>query len=131
MGEMKGKLPDPLRRREILYGRDTPREVLIEHGDLYAAEGRWNDAVEFYGRAEHQEGLLRIKGIALKEGDYFLFSQVMEFLGNPEDEGWREVGRAAEEKGKLQFALKAYERCRDTEGVARVKEKIRKIEEER
>ncbi|RLA83048.1 MAG: hypothetical protein DRG40_07235 [Deltaproteobacteria bacterium] len=128
---MANKLPNALKRREILYGKETPPQVLIEYGDLYMEAGRLNDAVEFYGRAQHREGLLRLKERALKEGDYFLFSQVAEFLSeDPSPEEWRELARAAMEKGRYQFALKAFHRAGDNEEAQRVRERIKKEFEE-
>lgn len=79
-GRPTSKLPDPLKRRDILYGKDTPAEVLREYGDLYLRDGKPNDAVEFFGRARHTEGLRRIRQMAMDEGDLFLFSRAMEFL---------------------------------------------------
>jgi tetratricopeptide (TPR) repeat protein len=119
------KLPDPLKRRDILYGKSTPEQVLREYGDLYLREGRPNDAVEFFGRACYKEGLRRIYQIATEEGDLFLLSRAAEFLQeqiSPED--WRKLGKKALEKGKYLFALKCFEKIGDREGIADVKGKL-------
>ena len=118
------KLPDPLKRRDILYGRDTPAKVLTEYGELYLQQGRSNDAVEFFGEACYKEGLLSVRDMALKEGDLFLLSRAMEFLQeevSPED--WKELAQNALEKGKYVFALKAFEKIADREGIAEVKKR--------
>jgi hypothetical protein len=114
----KSTLPDPLKRRDILYGKDTPAEVLREYGDLYLKDGKPNDAVEFFGRARHTEGLRRIRRMAMDEGDLFLFSRAEEFLQeevSPEE--WRNLGNKALEKGKLHFALKSFEKIGDRAGI--------------
>jgi len=117
------KLLDPLKRRLVLYGKDTARETLIYYGDLYLQEGRLNDAVEFYGRAGHREGLLRIKEWALQNGDAFLLEQVEVFLGEEIPEGvWVELGKKAKELGKYAFAQKAFARARDMEALREVQE---------
>jgi hypothetical protein len=119
------KLPDPLKRRDILYGQNTPAEVLREHGDLYLREGRPNDAVEFFGQACYKEGLRRIRQMAMEEGDLFLFSRAAEFLQEevpPED--WRKLAKKALEKGKLLFALKCFEKIGDREGIKETRERL-------
>lgn len=117
------KLLDPLERRLVLYGKDTPRETLCYYGDLYLEAGRLNDAVEFYGRAGHKEGLLRIKEIALQTGDAFLLEQVEAFLGEGIPDGvWIELGIRAKKLGKYSFAQKAFARAREVEALREVQE---------
>ncbi|UCC66819.1 MAG: hypothetical protein JSW32_02430 [Deltaproteobacteria bacterium] len=119
------KLPGPLKRRNILYGQNTPADVLKEYGHLYLQEGRPNDAVEFFGQACYKEGLLHIREIALEEGDLFLFNRTMEFLQEDiSPENWRELGKKALEKGKCFFALKAFEKIGDREGIAEARERL-------
>jgi hypothetical protein len=113
------KLPDSLKRRDILYGKDTPEAVLREYGELYLREGKPNDAVEFFGQACYKEGLRRICQMGMEEGDFFLFSRAHEFLQEdipPAD--WRKLGKKALEKGKYLFALKCFEKVGDREGIA-------------
>ena len=119
------KLPDPLKRRDILYGKGTSAEVLREHGDLYLHEGKPNDAVEFFGQACYKEGLQRIRQMAMEEGDLFLFSRATEFLQEevPHDD-WRKLGKKALEKGKYLFALKCFEKIGDREGIDETREKL-------
>ena len=111
-------LPDPLKRRDILYGRNTPPEVLREYGDLYLHEGKPNDAVEFFGQACYKEGLRQIRQMAMEEGDLFLFSRATDFLQEEVSrEDWRKLGKQALEKGKYLFALKCFEKIGDREGI--------------
>ena len=119
------KLPDPLQRRDILYGQNTPAETLREYGDLYLRKGKPNDAVEFFGLACYKEGLRRIRQMAMEEGDLFLFSRAAEFLQeavSPED--WRKLAKKALEKGKLLFALKCFEKLGDREGIHETRERL-------
>lgn len=119
----KAKLLDPLKRRLILYGRDTSREVLLRYGDLYLEAGRPNDAVEFYGRAGDREKILRIKDLALETGDAFLLAQVEAFLGEEfPEEVWGRLGRRAKELGKYAFAQKAFARAGDLEALRGVQD---------
>ncbi|MBW2038920.1 MAG: hypothetical protein JRI46_04885 [Deltaproteobacteria bacterium] len=122
------KLPDPLKRRDILYGQNPPVEALKEYGELYLQEGRPNDAVEFFGQARYKEGLLRIREIALEEGDLFLFSRAMEFLQEEvSPDTWMKLGKKALEKSKYLFALKAFEKIGDREGIAEARERLGEI----
>ena len=119
------KLPDPLKRRDVLYGQNTSAEVLREYGDLYLHEGKPNDAVEFFGQACYKEGLQRIRQMAIEEGDLFLFSRATEFLKeevSPED--WRELGKKALEQGKHLFAMKCFEKIGDREGIEETRKKL-------
>ena len=119
------KLPDPLKRRDILYGKNTSAEILREYGDLYLQEGKPNDAVEFFGQACYKEGLQRIRHMAIEEGDLFLFSRTTEFLQeevSPEE--GRKVGKKALEKGKYLFALKCFEKIGDREGIEETRKKL-------
>jgi hypothetical protein len=119
------KLPDPLKRRDVLYGKNTPSEVLREYGDLYLNEGKPNDAVEFFGQAGYQEGLQRIRQMAIEEGDLFLFSRAAEFLQeevSPEE--WSKVGKKALEHGKYLFALKCFEKIGDRAGIEETRKSL-------
>jgi tetratricopeptide (TPR) repeat protein len=119
------KLPDPLKRRDILYGQNILAEVLREYGDLYLHEGKPNEAVEFFGQACYKEGLRHICQMAIEEGDLFFFSRATDFLQeevSPED--WRKLGKKALEKGKYLFALKCFEKIGDREGIHETRERL-------
>jgi hypothetical protein len=118
-------LPDSLKRRDILYGRNTPPEILREYGDLYLHGDKPNDAVEFFGQACYKEGLQRIRKVAIEAGDLFLFSRATEFLhkeASPED--WRTLGKKALEKGNYLFALKRFEKTSDRAGIEETRKKL-------
>ena len=118
-------LPDPLKRRDILYGKDTSVEILREYGDLYLRDGKPNDAVEFFGQARHTEGLRRIRQMTVDEGDLFLFSRAVEFLQDEvSPEEWRKMGNTALEKGKLHFALKSFEKIGDRKGIEKARARL-------
>ena len=119
------KLPDHLKRRDVLYGQNTPADVLREYGDLYLHEGKPNDAVEFFGQACYKEGLQRIRQMAIEEGDLFLFSRATEFLQEEVSlEDWRTLGTKALEQGKHLFALKCFEKIGDREGIEETRKKL-------
>ncbi len=101
-------LPDPLKRREILYGTDTPKETLVEYGAAYEEQGRIDDAMQFYSQAGDEAGLKRIKTKAFDVGDAFLLKGVARAL--PElvsEDDWKQMVSVAEKLGKDQYAEQA------------------------
>ena len=87
-----------------------------------------NDAVEFFGQAHDREGLLLIQKMSQKEGDFFLFSRAMELLQEEcSPNNWSELGKNALGKGKYLFALKAFEKINDREGIAAARKNLGKI----
>lgn len=74
------ELPKPLRRREVLYGPNTPPEELVRLGRAYEQEGRLDDALQFYEQARDREGLGRMKTAAVKDGNAFALKRVAKCL---------------------------------------------------
>jgi hypothetical protein len=122
---------DYLEKKEILFSPKTPREELIHWGDHFLENNRLHDAVAFYRQARHEEGLERIRQIAVKEGDYQLYCEVLEGMEGVEEDAIREelssLAKRAEELGKWHFAQKAYSRIRDNVGVKRAQKAIMSI----
>jgi hypothetical protein len=119
------KIPPPLTRRDILYGKATPASVLQEYGELYLREGKPNDAVEFFGQAGYTKGLQRIYTLAIDEGDFFLFSRAKEFLheaATPDE--LKRLGENAMKQEKFQFALTCFEKSGDRERAAEARKKL-------
>jgi hypothetical protein len=100
-----------LEKRDILWSDRTPRTVLIRHGTEFLNAERYSDALDFFERAMYEEGIRKIKDIALREGDAFLLGRIARM--KPEwvsEEDWRSVERAAEAAGKPSFAEQARKR---------------------
>jgi len=102
------RLPRPLRRRDILYGVETPAEELVEHAGLYFEENLVFDAADFFARAKDRPGLARVKARAIEMGDAFLLHVVQQAL--PElvsDADWKDLGDRARSLGKDAYAARA------------------------
>jgi hypothetical protein len=102
------RLPEPLKRREILYGVTTPTETLIEYGQAYEEAGRMDDALQFFEQAKDQKGLARMKVHAFKIGDAFVLKRIAKVapeMVTPAD--WEQMVKRAEELGKNLFAEQA------------------------
>ncbi|MHC5057865.1 MAG: hypothetical protein ACYTKD_24625 [Planctomycetota bacterium] len=105
---MAARLPRPLRRREILYGIDTPPETLSGLADAYLQEGLVFDAVDFFAQAGDRDGLGHVKKLAIETGDAFLLRGVKEAVPDlVEKADWDELARAAKSLGKDAYAGRA------------------------
>lgn len=105
-------IPEPLKRREILYAVEPDRDRLRALGRAYLEAGRTCDACEFFEAAKDREGLELILRRAREEGDYFLFDRVVraQQLEFGPDE-WKELGDRAAGLRKDAFAYRAYLRA--------------------
>jgi hypothetical protein len=105
---MADPLPDPLRRRDVLYGPETPPEVLVEYGQAYEDAGRMDDALQFFEQARDRAGLARLKAYAFKVGDAFILKRIAKAspeLVTPGD--WEQLVQRAEGLGKTLYAEQA------------------------
>jgi hypothetical protein len=99
------ELPKPLKRREILYGPNTPPEVLVDYGRAYEEKGFLDDALQFFEQARDREGLERMKAAALRDGNAFALKRVAKCLPElvtPAD--WEALIARAEEQGLALYA---------------------------
>ncbi len=101
---MTVRIPDPLKRREVLYG-ESPAESLVEHGKAYEEEGKIDEALQFYTYAKDAEGLRRVKRKAIETGNAFLLKAVAREL--PDEVGeddWKMLITSAEKLGMELYA---------------------------
>jgi len=118
-------LPDYKGKQKILYIDSTPARTLISIGERYLEEDRISDAIEFFQKAAYREGLEKIQEIAVESGDVMDFQQVLKALGREAtDEEWNRIGQRAMALKKYTFALQAFEKSRNEQEMARLKEKI-------
>jgi hypothetical protein len=100
---------DVKRKQKLLFSEDISTTVLNKHAESFFDAGWYNDAIDFWARAENSEGLGRVKAQAVEQGDSFLFSKCLRMLGESADPAqWLQVADRALELAKLQFAREAY-----------------------
>jgi hypothetical protein len=130
---MAGKrLPNCLKKRNLLNSNKADRSELIRLGEQYLQEEQLSDTIDFYQKAEYQEGLSQLKERAILDGDYFLYHRLVKALQDtPEREEWLRLGDNAFNQGKLQFARSAYRQADQSEKLARVEALINAPPEER
>jgi tetratricopeptide (TPR) repeat protein len=128
----KRELPTLLEKRTKLYGdAELPPEHLIRRGDAYFQAEQHTAAIAFYSKAKHRPGLEKAKALALESGNAFLLMEIAR--AHPDmvsNEEWIALGRRAEELGKFQYAITAYEASAHREGLERIAPEMLVTEEE-
>jgi hypothetical protein len=126
------KLLNCLKKRDLLNSSKADKSELIKLGESYLQQGFISDCIDFFEKAEHFEGLIRLKEKCAAEGDYFLYQRLAKILqDSPSSEDWTQVGDKALGLGKLMFARFAYERADNHEKVAQVKKLLQLPPQER
>jgi hypothetical protein len=106
-------MPDCMKKRRLLNEKELKPELCREYAEKFLALGFWEDALEFFKRANFEPGLDRLKAQALETGDAYLMAR----LGAHPPEIWRQVAEQALKLGKIHFARRAFEQAGDLERV--------------
>ena len=115
------KLLSCLKKRDLLNSGKADKSELIRLGERYLHEDRLSDAIDFFEKAEHFEGLTQVKEQCVAKGDYFLCQRLAKILKeSPPTEEWIQLGDNAFNLGKLLFARSAYQQAENSEKVAQV-----------
>jgi len=116
------KLPDYREKQKILYIDRQSDRVLLTYGDSYLESGRISDATDFYQKANHLQGLEKIREIAEEIGDTMAFQYVLKALKrNLTEDDWNRVGQRALELKKYTFAFHAFQKSNNTVKIEEVK----------
>ena len=122
---MASNLPDMKQKQKLLYAQDISSDVLVKHGTAFFEEGWLSDAIDFFAKAEHTEGVEQVKRVAVEEGDAFLFKRCLDLLGIEDASSqWCELADRALALGKLQFAREGYRKCGDRKAMEKVDKMI-------
>ena len=114
-------MPGCLKKLDLLNSDRSDPAHCVELGTAYLEEGRISDAIEFFEKARHREGLDRLIERCLDDGDVFLFRKVAKILDvSPGPDQWIKLGDRALSLGKLQFARAAYREGGAPEKLAQV-----------
>ena len=126
------KLLSCLKKRDLLNSAKADKSELIKLGERYLQENRFSDAIDFFGKAEHLEGLIQLKEQCVAKGDYFLCQRLTKILEeSPSSEEWIQLGDNALNLGKLLFARSAYQQAENPEKVAQVEKLLQSPAQER
>lgn len=121
------KIPDALERRDLLYGRPKRAPDYADLGERYLAAGRRADALEAFTRLEDAEDrrarIANLRDEAVGDGTVFLLERIA-VVGSVEEGHWKAASQAAEQGGKLRYALTAARRAGDAARVADLEERL-------
>ena len=100
-----------LEKRDLLNQSAVSISKLLEWGSIYEEAGLINDAVDFYERANAADRLEKLLGLAMLEGDAFIFGRILKALNREATSAeWVSLGEKAAECGKHAFAQEAFKR---------------------
>jgi hypothetical protein len=124
-----GKLPDYGLKQKILYIDKTSAANLKNYGDVYLQEGNISDAIDFYQKADYNEGLQKLKQIAIDNGDVMNYQKAIKALHEePKPADWETIGKKAIDLKKYFFARHALEKANNADLLDSLK-KIMEAEE--
>lgn len=110
------KLPDYRFKQKILYIDKTSSADLIHYGNLFFEAGAYSDALDFFQKSNHNEGIQKIKNIALESGDVMLFQRAAKALNlELSSSDWENIGEKAMKLKKYFFARHALEKTNNEE----------------
>ena len=117
------ELPTAIQKRDILYGvKKMSPEQLSGLGRSFESAGWLSDAADFYGQAKDEASLRKLRDLATKDGDVFLFLKVSRSINESEipEAALLACSEKAEQLGKNRYALKGYERLGRTDKVEQI-----------
>ncbi len=125
---MKKNLPNSQQRRKLLFDKNAPPEKLVSFGETYLEGGRLSEAAELFSRASHQEGLARIRALAIEQGDSFLYAMACRKSEDGDaPEAWEELGRKAMELQKYSHAVRAFRKADNGEALEAAEEALKEV----
>lgn len=105
----KAELPHYKKKQQMLHAKDARPEDLRRQGEEFLQAGWISDAIDFFKKAGDQNGLEKVRDIAISEGDAFLLRRTLKALDTTASEAqWKELADRALDLGKLQFAREGY-----------------------
>ncbi|HOX39336.1 MAG TPA: hypothetical protein PL033_15250 [Candidatus Brocadiia bacterium] len=122
---MAGKVLGFTQKRRQLYARSVSPEKLMRAGDDFLEAGRYDDALNFYHRAEAKDRIAKVAETAVARGDAALLLRARKLLGTaatPEE--LSETAAKALENGKPTLAMVAYERIGDKEKAKEIRAQL-------
>lgn len=121
------KLPDYRLRQKLLYVDQVNPKDFQNYGNLFFEEGRLSDALDFYQKANHNDGLQKIKESAFNSGDVMLWMQAAKILNlELKSADWEGIGQKAIELKKYSFARHALEKANNEEMLNSLKKIMQK-----
>ncbi len=125
---MKKNLPNSQQKRKLLFEKNVPPDKLVSFGEMYLDEGRLNEAAELFARASHEEGLARIRALAIEQGDSFVYGVASKGSGEGDTpEAWEALGNKAMELQKFSHAVRAFRNADNVEALKAAEEALKEV----
>jgi len=119
----KNSLLTCLKKRDILNRDEIDSQALVDYGSRYLRFELLNDALDFFEKAQHSEGISKIKDLAIQSGDLFLYKRCCSILGTRENKKeLLELAERAISYGKMSFASQVYETLGETRKAKALKD---------
>jgi hypothetical protein len=117
--------PGLTRKRKILFSPKTQPEKMLATGQQFMEAGRYDDALEFFQRAEAHDLTRRIAEDAMQAGNTPLYMRAKKVLGEDisEDE-WNTLAETAERAGMFSAAWLAHSQAGHAEEAARLRDRM-------
>lgn len=118
-------LPDPIEKRDKIYGDSTDPEDLRELGNRFFQHEHFPDALEAYVEGDIEKGGKKVLEEAKQQGNYFLINWINDQWPQlVDDQTWKTAGKNAEEAGRLTDAVKLYYAGDFSSDLDRAEEKL-------
>jgi hypothetical protein len=115
-----------LTKRDLLAARKFDPDDIRAHAEQYFSEDRFGDAFEFYRKLDDEDGILKIKKVALDLGDPELLWRIEHY--NPAlvaREDWLRCGEQAMSLGKHRSAAYVFRRIGETGRLAEAEKEFK------
>jgi len=113
----KGELPDPVIKREVVFGKRQWNLATIECGKLCVENGQYVDALLYFLKAEAMEKIEELKLLAIEEGNAFLLGHIEKLLiQEPDKDMWKTLEKNAHKHGKFAYEENAKKILKVIEG---------------
>jgi len=117
---------DSLTKRDLLAAKKFDPDDLRAHAEQYFSEDRFGDAFEFYRKLDDEDGILKIKKVALDLGDPELLWRIEHY--NPAlvaREDWLRCGEQAMSLGKHRSAAYVFRRIGEAGRLAEAEKEFK------
>jgi hypothetical protein len=124
----KNALPNSQQKRKLLFDKNIPAERIISCGERYLDAGRLSEAAELFVRASHEEGLARLRDLAVEQGDSFLYSVASKGSQQGDNtEAWETLGNKAMDLQKYSHAVRAFRKAENEEALQAAEEALKEV----
>jgi hypothetical protein len=118
---------DAISKRNVLFGASkmSPEDMTTAAKTL-ESQGNLSDAADFFDKAVNKAELVRLRQLSVEDGDSFLFLKISRLLGEEyaDNSALKNCAVNAESKGKIRYAIMAYDRLGDAAKVEALKEQV-------